>query len=223
MRWSERRTAVRSHLRGLPHFYSERRAPSSAVAHLVLVRSMRALAVIVALTALVAVAGDERYYPPDVSSWAPQHLIAMKEPSLFAQEKATREEYRFLWLRTFDKPIAIRIWSDAPGAQMRVVRLSGAGGYDPGHIESDTTIKISPEDWKRFRDCIAKAQFWQMPTKQPLEEELGFDGSQWILEAREAAKYHVVDRWSPREGAYSDCCRLLVTLAKLQIPKDEFY
>jgi hypothetical protein len=61
-----------------------------------------------------------------------------------------------------------------------------------------------------------------MPTKES-PEELGLDGSQWILEARDAVKYHVVDRWSPRGGAYSDCCRLLITLAKLQIPKDEFY
>ena len=38
MRWSERRTAARPYLRWLPHFNSEQRAPSSAVAHLVLVR-----------------------------------------------------------------------------------------------------------------------------------------------------------------------------------------
>jgi hypothetical protein len=147
----------------------------------------------------------------------------MKEPSLFERdEKATREEYRFLWLRTFHKPIAIRIWGEGSAAQMRVVRLSGAGGYEPGHIESDTTTKIMPEDWRRFRDCIAKAQFWQMPTKES-PEELGFDGSQWILEGRDAAKYHVVDRWTPRGDSYADCCRSLITLAKLQIPKDEFY
>ena len=40
MRWSERRTAPRPHLRGLPHVHSEQRAPSSAVAHLILVRPM---------------------------------------------------------------------------------------------------------------------------------------------------------------------------------------
>jgi hypothetical protein len=186
---------------------------------------MRAPRFITLLTILAtpAGAGDTRYYPSDVSSWASRHLAAMKEPSLFAaQDGASREEYRFLWLRTFDKPIAIRIWSDAPGAQMRVVRLSGAGGYDPGHIESDTTMKVSPEDWKRFRDCIAKAQFWELPTKDP-KEELGFDGSQWILEGRATEKYHVVDRWTPRGGAYADCCHSLIALAKLQIPKDEFY
>ena len=184
---------------------------------------MKLLAPILLLVAAAAVAGDVHYYPPDVSSWATQHLTAMKEPSLFApHEKAAREEYRFLWLRTFHKPIAIRIWSEGSAAQMRVVRLSGAGGYEPGHIESDTATKVTPEDWKRFRDCIAKAQFWQMPTKESAEE-LGLDGSRWILEGRDAAKYHVVDRWTPRGGSYADCCRFLVTLANFQIPKDEFY
>ena len=183
---------------------------------------MRALAIFVALTALAAAANEQPYYPPDVSGWASQHLVAMKEPSLFAEQTTSREEYRFLWLRTFHKPIAIRIWSEPPDAQMRIVRLSGAGGYDPGHIESDTTIKVSAEDWKRFRDCIAKAHFWEMPTKESPKVR-GSDGSQWILEARDAAKYHVVDRWTPREDAYSDCCRLLITLAKLQIPTKAFY
>jgi hypothetical protein len=184
---------------------------------------MKALATILTLFTATAITGEIRYYPPDVSPWAPQHLTAMGEPSLFApQQNIAREEYRFLWLRTFHKPIAIRMWSESLGAQMRIVRLSGAGGYDPGHIESDTTIRITPEDWKRFRDCIAEAQFWEMPTKES-PEELGMDGSQWILEARNAARYHVVDRWTPRGGAYADCCRMLITLAKLQIPKDEFY
>ena len=166
---------------------------------------------------------DPHYYPSDVSSWASDHLKAMREPSLFRPERADdREEYRFLWLRTFHKPIAVRIWADAASAQMRVVRLSGAGGYDPGTIEADNTIKVCADDWKRFRDFVAKVQFWQMPTKET-NEELGFDGSQWILEGRAVDKYHVVDRWTPHGGAYADCCRLLITMANLEIPKDEFY
>jgi len=155
------------------------------------------------------------------SKWYSSHLSAMKEPSLFAQQNG-REEYRFLWLRTFHKPIAIRVWADGDAAQMRVIRLNGAGGYDSGELESDTTLKLSSADWKRFRDCVAKAQFWQMPTKDP-HEELGFDGSRWILEGRANGKYHVVDHWTPSGGAYYDCCSLLITLSKQQIPHDEFY
>jgi hypothetical protein len=40
MRWSERRTAVRSTFEMTPHVHSDRRAALSAVAHLVLVRRM---------------------------------------------------------------------------------------------------------------------------------------------------------------------------------------
>jgi hypothetical protein len=62
MRWSERRTAVRLRLRRLPYFHFERRAVSSAVAHLVLVRSMdirplkRFLAAAVAVGAIAPIA-----------------------------------------------------------------------------------------------------------------------------------------------------------------------
>ena len=172
------------------------------------------------LTATSARGAEIQYYPPDVSPWAFQHLVAMKEPSLFRrQSEAAHEEYRFLWLRTFHKPIGIRIWNDGRQAAMRIVRLSGAGGYEPGHIESDTTSPVSEEDWKRFRDFIAKAAFWQTPTRDA-QEKPGEDGSQWILEASAAGKYHVVDRWAPRSGAYTDCCRFLITLARLQIPKE---
>lgn len=185
---------------------------------------MKSLVLVASLLAVCAYAAeDATYYPSDVSPWASAHLAAMHEPSLYHPEVAKpREEYRFLWLRTFHKPIAIRIWADAAAAQMRVVGLSGAGGYDPGKIDSDKTVKLSPDDWKRFRDCVAKAEFWQMPTKES-NEELGFDGSQWILEGRADNKYHVIDRWTPRGGTYYDCCRMLVSLAKLDIPQDEFY
>jgi hypothetical protein len=182
---------------------------------------------VISLFALSIVAtshgAESQYYPSEVSSWAFPHLVAMKEPSLFhRQPGAAREEYRFLWLRTFHRPIAIRIWSDGAGAKMRVIRLSGKGGYEPGQIESDTTSPVTAEDWKGFRDFIAKATFWQMPIKEP-REELGNDGSQWILEGVLGERYHVVDRWTPSGGSFAECCRFLITLSKQQIPHNEFY
>jgi len=53
--------------------------------------------------------------------------------------------------------------------------------------------------------------------------------SQWILEDQASGKYHVVDRWSPTSDDnrhlenYVACCRYLLTLAKLEIPKSEDY
>ena len=44
------------------------------------------------------------------------------------------ESYRFLWLRTFHKPIAVRVWSADSRYYLVVKELSGQGGYEPGRI-----------------------------------------------------------------------------------------
>jgi hypothetical protein len=48
-----------------------------------------------------------------------------------------------------------------------------------------------------------------MPTK---DEALGIDGAKWILEGHSHVAYHVINRWSPREGllrnlGYISCSR----------------
>ena len=49
-------------------------------------------------------------------------------------------------------------------------------------------------------------------------EEQGYivvraDGAQWIVEVREGARYHVVDRWSPDEGRIYEIGRHLMSLS----------
>jgi hypothetical protein len=153
----------------------------------------------------------------------------MKEPSLYEHraDKAV-EQYRFLWLRTFHKPMAVRIQKDGAAITLRVVRLSGAGGYEPGHIEYDQTLTISASEWDAFLKLVGKSQFWDMP---PAEKDAdGLDGSQWVLEGQAAGKYHVVDRWTPADNAdkrhlndFVACCRYLLSLSKQKVPEKDDY
>jgi len=171
---------------------------------------------------------ETTYFPKGNEGWYSQHLAAMQEPSLF-QDRTNQavEQYRFLWLRTFHKPIAVRIWKDNQAIHLRVIRLSGKGGYDPGKIEQDTTTTLTDEQWKTFLDLLQKSGFWDMPSKKV--DEAGYDGAQWILEGQASGKYRVVDRWSPASDDhrhlenYVACCRYLLTLARLEIPKSEDY
>jgi hypothetical protein len=184
---------------------------------------------VVAAALLMARAADTVYFPRGTEQWYPKHLKAMKEPSLYEKraDKAV-EQYRFLWLRTFHKPLAVRIQKDSGGITLRVVSLSGAGGYEPGKIEHDETLTLSTNQWAAFVKLVEKASFWQTPTKEKYEQ--GFDGSQWILEGQAAGKYHVVDRWTPaaepekrRLDDFVTCCRYLLKLSRQEIPKKDDY
>ena len=65
--------------------------------------------------------------------WYSKHLAAMHEPSLWdlsKRPKKSGEAYRFLWLRTFDEPVAIRVEKATDGAARLYTRvLDGKGGY----------------------------------------------------------------------------------------------
>ena len=69
---------------------------------------------------------------------------------------------------------------------------------------------------------VSKSGFWKAPN--PVNDQKGTDGSQWIIEGVRGGKYHVVDRWSPTSGAARELGNFLAfDLAKLSIPKNEIY
>src|SRR5258708_39333972 len=83
------------------------------------------------LTVAAGALPAQQYFPPGVLDSAPQgqghgtraiwyakHLKALHEPSLWEMAQDPKAEaYRFLWLRSFHHPIAVRL----------VVRSSGSG------------------------------------------------------------------------------------------------
>jgi hypothetical protein len=188
-----------------------------------------AIMLTIALSLLTMCAAETVYFPKGVEHWYSKHLEAMKEPSLFQQStnKAV-EQYRFLWLRTFHKPIAVRVRKDSAGITLRVIRLSGAGGYDSGKIEHEESFVLPADQWDRFLKLLSESSFWDTPSA---EKDLGgLDGSQWILEGQATGRYHVVDRWTPSSNgekrhleSFVACCRCLLTLSKQEIPKKDDY
>jgi len=145
-------------------------------------------------------------------TWYSRHLRAMFEPSLSCKEPPG-EAYRFLWLRTWGCPIAVRVERTGDVATLFATELDGAGGYDPGKVARRTQRRLSPGEWKLVSAGLSGIGFWKMPGYLPRD---GTDGAQWILEGRNGAKYHVVDRWSPETGAYRKLCLALVDLAGLR-------
>jgi hypothetical protein len=167
-----------------------------------------------------------------VRSWYSKHLAAMEEPSLLASVSADTEIYRFLWLRTFHHPVAVRIARRAEATNLHGVQLDGAGGYDPGKITDRFDKPVSAEDWSRLQKQLDTTQFWTMPTREESPKvsddgaqwiRVSADGAQWIIEGRRNGARHVTDRWTPPEGPYRKTGLLFLELAGFSFPKEEVY
>jgi hypothetical protein len=149
--------------------------------------------------------------------WYAKHLRAMSEPSLFASSSdETLQVYRFLWLRTFDRPVAIRLTVGADGTGTVVAKmLNGHGGYAPGTIVVDRSVEANKEQVQKFFKLLADANFWSTETER---YSGGRDGAQWIVEGVQNGQYHIVDRWSPdkKDDSYRSLCLYLLELGGVQ-------
>lgn len=169
--------------------------------------------------------------------WYSKHLAAMNEPSLLDPlDENVRSLYRFLWLRTFQEPISIRLVIHADGTGvLNAVMLDGAGGYDPGDVQARLRTTLTASTVDRFLDRLNTSDFWNRTIDDrhlgywQLTEHsewmrtrvIGYDGAQWILEGREADRYNIFEQWSPRSGPFRDLCLKLVRLSGIAVEEGE--
>lgn len=163
-----------------------------------------------------------------VLTWYSRQLKGLEEASLWALSRNDKHAvvYRFLWLRTFHHPVAIRVIVAPDGTGELTTRVGGgAGGYAPGPLIENQMRKLSTVEVKHFLHQINGAHFWELPTEEKKESTyVEIDGAQWILEGIQDGNYHIVDRWSPKKGEYRALCWFFVSkLACLRIPKHEIY
>jgi len=128
---------------------------------------------------------------PDVARQYGRYLSALHESDLRSSTD-TGEVYRALWLRSFHEPISVRI----ARSREEFFAITVQGG------RRDST-KVPSRSWDLLHMRNAMRDFWTTePTPLP-NGAIGVDGARWIVEGRHGRQYHVVDWWSPREGAES--------------------
>jgi hypothetical protein len=150
--------------------------------------------------------------------WYSNHLSAMAEPSL--QCVTAHPVYRFLWLRTFHRPISVRVEQRNDGIYLFAVELDGAGGYEPGEESKRIEHKLSVSQAHVFIDALTKARVWEPVGKK---DRFGFDGARWIIEARDGDRYLIHDEWSPDNGRIRDLGLVFVKLTGWDIHPKELY
>lgn len=139
----------------------------------------------------------------------------MKEPSLSRRWRRETETYRFLWLRSFDNPIVVRIWRSESNVYLVTRQLDEDGGPNPGKLVVNRISSLSKE-WDEFTKHLERSVYWTLPTDIG---DIGNDGAQWVLEGARAGHYHVVDRWSPITDNYRRACSYLLELSGLNVGK----
>lgn len=139
-----------------------------------------------------------------INEWFTLQLFAMKENSIYEQSATPRLAFRFLWLRSFNKPVVIRI-NELENQKFQIVAkiASGKGGYDPGEVEKEITRELTDEEAKEFLLKAKDSNFWNAPEKV---DRLGLDGAEWVFEGSQDGKYHMLVRWSPENN---DAFRIL--------------
>lgn len=152
-----------------------------------------------------------------LNGWYSDHLWRMQEPPLIDLEAMPGYHgYRFLWLRTFDEPVGVRLEIDPEGkGVLAAKKTSGQGGYFPGRLVVDRSRKIPPSKVMAFLELLGKARFWE----GEFVREDGLDGAEWIIEGVKDGRHKVVHVWSPREGAFRDAALYLLKLSRLRVRK----
>jgi hypothetical protein len=191
---------------------------------------------IVAARALPA----QQYFPPGVldsapqgqghgtkASWYAMHLKALHEPSLWEMAQDPKAEaHRFLWLRSFHHPIAVRLVVRSSGSGWMHTRMtSGKGGYGPGRIIHSGVFWLTKTKTQSFLAAMDGLSFWNLPTLPVADERrVGLDGAQWIVEGVKDGQYHVVDRFSPGPAnPVREIGMLALKLGRMKIRSAEVY
>lgn len=137
-----------------------------------------------------------------------EELQLLKEPEFCEQPiPAHKESYRFLWVPTFGHPIFMQIQIQPDGtAILRVKILSGAGGYDWGHVKTNTTRKLSPVQEATLFTTLADIGFWGLPARVEYNYpyQIMLDGTEFVIEGVRDGNCHAIIRYaSPLTDVFS--------------------
>lgn len=165
---------------------------------------------------------DSQTLERGIVKWYSENLAALEEPPLWSESGQPHQpSFRFLWLRTWDKPVSVRVDRNNDGTATLTIKVcSGTGGNDPGKLETNRTKVLDAGQFNALTSMFSAAHFWTMQT---IENSAGKDGAQWILEAADGGQYHLVERWSPKDGAVRRIGLRLLALADYKVPGDKVY
>jgi len=169
---------------------------------------------------------DDGWDPSFYEQWFGGQLRAMREPPLTTPSNLAgfRERLRFLVLPTFEPAYAYRVDVRTDGsAMLRWTRLSGRGGYAPGHPVRRGSRRLSPEETAQVSAALRAAALGSLPREHPFRTsnpdgtesfELCIDGTAFVFEHLDAqGRQFLLRNCDIKEEALQ---RLAATIFRLQ-------
>lgn len=115
-------------------------------------------------------------------SWFGNQLHAMREPVLSrpGDGRGFRRRLRMLVLPSFHQAYAIRVdEAERGGARVRIVRLSGSGGFAAGDIVEEESFTLSAAETGALNRAVAAADLAALP---PRGRPICTDGVTFVFE-----------------------------------------
>jgi hypothetical protein len=147
------------------------------------------------------------------NKWYSKILFNLKEPIL-SSYSGESEAIRFIWLRTFNEPIVVRLNNAPEGIIANLKALKGHSGFKTGNIKLDTAWILDKTEWTKAIQKLNDNNFWAASSES---ESTGKDGVDWVLEVRTKEKYHFINRWDDGNMQSNDLklfCSDLISLCK---------
>ncbi|MBS1686680.1 MAG: hypothetical protein JSS76_18215 [Bacteroidetes bacterium] len=180
--------------------------------------------------------------------WFSRDLWRLQEPIIYNVPIAPNDEiYRFTWLRSFHRRIAVRLskignhymlsWKVASipihsgvrtvppdksskhlSRKARVIKAR----YGNGALQQAGSQLVSRRTWLHFKKMMEVGGIDTISNVNQSEIIMN-DGSEWILEHRQAVSYHVVAKQSPGESAFKRCCLYLLRRTRISLRWEKIY
>ena len=145
-------------------------------------------------------------------------LAALDEKKLCAGN--SNIVYRFLWLRSFHRPLTITIRKINSEYELMWTFPKDGEQNSLNPRLNYNKKSITEAEWKEFIQHVEYANFWNLETRS---KRFGFDGAHWIIESLAANKYHVADRWAPNKSDFAEIGKFLISLTDMDLTEGEVY
>lgn len=152
-------------------------------------------------------------------NWFSRELSWFKEPMLSMGYK--NNVYRFLWVRSFDETVVIRMERDNRKVNLYWKMPEARDSPDTVPQVVEFKKKLTLCQWRRFEKSLKTIDYWSMISGDYLSDQT--DGAVWLLEAAINGNYKVTQRSGYIYPKYTKCLMYLLKLTDLNVPEDRIY
>jgi len=153
----------------------------------------------------------DRLFRPAERPFAESLWPASEELSTVEFAAGAGEAYRFVWMRTFARPVVVRVEVASDRRARLILKVfDGQGGYSWGRLAEHRSVPLGPMEIRRLRLGFYANRFRGL---HPYPPHSGLDGSVWLVETRYRGRYRWVYRWTPKSGPIRRLGLMMLELA----------